>query len=122
MATMSDPAVVLITGASGNLGSKLRRHFEARFALRLIDRDPRGDPTVTAADLSLWDPGWVDTFRGADVVVHLAADANAQQRWPALIGPNVDATINVFQAAALAGVPPVVYASSNHLFGGYKDD
>ncbi len=113
---------VLITGASGNLGSKLRRHLEGRHRLRLIDRDPRGDPGVAAADLSRWDSRWAAIFAGADVVVHLAADATAQRPWHALVAPNVDAAVNVFQAAAAAGVPRVVYASSNHVLGGYKDD
>jgi nucleoside-diphosphate-sugar epimerase len=118
---MSDPRTVLITGAAGNLGAKLRRHLEGRYRLRLLDRDPRGDAEILAADLSRWDGAWADTFRGADAVVHLAADPTAQQTWPNLLGPNVDAAIHVFQAAAAAGVRRVVYASSNHVMGGYKD-
>jgi uronate dehydrogenase len=113
---------VLITGASGNLGAKLRRHLEGRYALRLLDLDPRGDPAVLAADLSSWDREWADQFRGIDVVMHLAADPTAQQTWPKLIGPNIDAVINVFEASVRAGVKRVVYASSNHVMGGYKDD
>src|SRR5690349_882480 len=101
---MSDAQTVVITGAAGNLGGKLRRHLEGRCRLRLLDRDPRGDAEVLAADLSRWDATWVSTFRGADAVVHLAADPTAQQTWPNLIGPNVDAAIHVFLAAAAAGV------------------
>jgi NAD+ dependent glucose-6-phosphate dehydrogenase len=121
MTAMTNATVVLITGACGNLGSKLRDHLAGRYSLRLIDRMPCA-PHVLEADLSQWSARWVELFHGADVVVHLAADATAQQRWPALIGPNIDATLNVFHAAAIAGVPRVVYASSNHVFGGYKDD
>jgi uronate dehydrogenase len=119
---MSEPGTVVITGATGNLGDKLRRHLEGRYPLRLIDRDARGDPAVAAADLSRWDAGWADLFRGTGAVVHLAADPTAHQAWPALVGPNVDAVANVFQAAVRAGVRRVVYASSNHVLGGYKDD
>jgi nucleoside-diphosphate-sugar epimerase len=32
---------VLITGASGNLGNKLRRHLQGRYTLRLLDRKPK---------------------------------------------------------------------------------
>jgi uronate dehydrogenase len=117
---MTTPNVV-ITGAAGNLGSKLRRHLDGRYPLHLLDRDPRGDPDVTRADLSRWDDGWVRTFDGADVVVHLAADPTAQQTWSNLIAPNIDALGNVFLAAAECGVGRVVYASSNHVMGGYKD-
>jgi uronate dehydrogenase len=112
---------VLITGAAGNLGGKLRGHLEGRYPLRLLDLDPRGDPAVTAADLSRPEERWVKLFDGADVVVHLAADPTAQQTWPNLVAPNLDGLINVFLAAARAGVTRVVYASSNHVMGGYKD-
>jgi nucleoside-diphosphate-sugar epimerase len=38
---------VLITGAAGNLGAKLRHHLEGRHPLRLLDRNPRGDSVVS---------------------------------------------------------------------------
>jgi uronate dehydrogenase len=88
----------------------------------LIDRDPRGATGVTEVDLSRFDSGWAGLFKSVQVVVHLAADATAHQKWPALIGPNVDAALHVFHAAASAGVDRVVFASSNHVMGGYKDD
>jgi uronate dehydrogenase len=119
---MTQAKTVLITGAAGNLGAKLRRHLEGRYALRLLDINPAGDSAVAQADLARWDLTWADQFRGADVVVHLAADPTAHQTWPNLVGPNVDAVVNVFQAALRAGVGRVVYASSNHVMGGYKDD
>jgi nucleoside-diphosphate-sugar epimerase len=57
---------VLITGAAGNLGGKLRRHLEGRHDLRLLDREPRGDAAITPADLSRWDPAWERLFVGDD--------------------------------------------------------
>jgi uronate dehydrogenase len=117
-----DVKTVLITGAAGNLGAKLRHHLEGRYALRLLDIAPRGDSTIVQADLARWDSAWIDLFRGVDAVVHLAADPTAQQTWPHLIGPNLDAVVNVFLASSRAGVKRVVYASSNHVMGGYKDD
>src|SRR5262245_19047647 len=118
---MAQTPTVLITGAAGNLGDKLRRHLESRYPLRLIDRVAGSDPASHPADLAIWDPRWADLFQGVAVVVHLAADPTAQQVWPNLVGPNVDAVLNVFQAAVRAGVRRVVYASSNHVMGGYKD-
>jgi len=117
-----DVKTVLITGASGNLGAKLRRHLHGRYDLRLLDVKPGGDASIAGADLSQWDHSWVSLFQGVDTVVHLAADPTAQQTWPKLIGPNVDAVIHVFQAAVQAKVQRMVYASSNHVMGGYKDD
>jgi uronate dehydrogenase len=119
---MTLPRCVVITGAAGNLGGKLRRHLEGRCALRLLDRAPGGDPAITAADLSVWDMAWAKLFVGAEAVVHLAADPGATQPWPDLIGPNIDAAIHTYEAAAQAGVRRFVYASSNHVMGGYKDE
>jgi uronate dehydrogenase len=119
---MQESPTILITGATGNMGAKLRRHWQNSYPLRLLDRDQCGDAAVIGADLSRWDRTWVDQFHGADVLVHLAADSTAKQTWPNLLGPNVDALINVFEAAAQAGVRRVIYASSNHVMGGYKDD
>ncbi len=113
---------VLITGASGNLGGKLRRHLAGRYTLRLLDLHGHGDKDVVECDLSRWDSHWVNQFRGVKTVVHLAADPTAQQTWPLLIAPNVDAMINCYQAAILSGVERFIYASSNHVMGGYKDD
>lgn len=112
---------VLITGAAGNLGEKLRRHLEGRYELRLVDLNPRGDAAIQAADLSVWEERWFEAFADLDAVVHLAADPCAHQTWQQLTAPNLDAMINVFEAAARARVPRLVYASSNHVMGGYKD-
>ena len=35
--------------------------------------------------------------------------------------PNIDALINVYEAAIQGSVPRVIFASSNHVMGGYKD-
>src|SRR5262245_19976200 len=49
---------VLITGASGNLGTKLRNQLQGRYELCLLDRNPRGDAAIRSADLSIWDVEW----------------------------------------------------------------
>ncbi len=118
---MSERKRVLITGASGNLGSKLSEHLRDRYDLILLDKDPRGNPNIVQADLSQWDPAWVRHFDGVDAVVHLAANPTAYARWEELIGPNIDAVIYVFEACARNGVKRVVYASSNHVMGGYAE-
>jgi nucleoside-diphosphate-sugar epimerase len=118
---MGERKTILITGAAGNLGGKLKEHWQSTHNLRLLDIDPRGDPAIVQADLSRWDQNWVDRFRGVDAVVHLAADPMAHVSWTKLIGPNIDALINVFQACAQMKVGRLVFASSNHVMGGYKD-
>ena len=52
---------VLITGARGNLGAKLRSHFtDLGWTVRLLDRTAGGDPAIIEADLATYDEG--DTF------------------------------------------------------------
>jgi uronate dehydrogenase len=119
------PRRVLITGAAGNLGAKLRRHLEGRYELQLLDRnagsrEESGDSTIRAADLAEWDEAWVRQFEGCDAVVHLAADPVAHRTWQELLGPNLDAVANAYEAAARAGVRRFVFASSNHVMGGYQ--
>ena len=54
---------VLITGAGGNIGAKVRAHFAALgWTLRLLDVNAKGDPAITPCDLATWDDAWVGTF------------------------------------------------------------
>ncbi len=114
------PRTVLITGASGNLGRKLRDAWADRYDLILLDVDAAGDPEIIEADLSVWDESWIDLFDDADTVVHLAANPSDTTDWPDLVAPNLDALFNVFLAAATAGVDRLIFASSNHAMGGYR--
>ena len=115
---MTFPGAVLITGARGNLGVKLAAHLRGRTQLVLLDRS--GSEGVKSANLSQWGE-WIRQFKGVEAVVHLAGNPVAYHDWPDLIGPNVDAMRNVYKAAAIHGVRRVVFASSNHVMGGYQD-
>lgn len=112
---------VLITGAAGNLGHKLADHLGGRYDLRLLDRRSGDDSHIVQADLSVWDDAWAQQFAGVDAVVHLAANPDPTPSWDALKESNIDTVVNTFTAAAQAGVKRLVYASSNHAMGRYKD-
>jgi NAD+ dependent glucose-6-phosphate dehydrogenase len=113
-----EPRTVLITGACGNIGRKLRRAWADAYDLVLIDRlDDPDDPEIITADLEILDDEWITHFHGVDTVVHLAANTDEHAPWDDLIGPNIDVLANVFHAAALAGVERIVFASSNHVMG-----
>jgi nucleoside-diphosphate-sugar epimerase len=62
------------------------------------------------------------TFHGADAVIHLAANPDPDASWEDLVGPNLDATANVLQAAVLGAVDRVIFASSSHTMWGYQQD
>ncbi len=54
-------------------------------------------------------------------VLHLAADPRVDAPWESALSNNIQGTWNVFNAAALTGVRRVVFASSNHVTGGYEN-
>lgn len=112
---------IAITGAAGNIGGKLRKHLESRYELVLLDQDALSDDAIEEIDLSQWDEKLVQLCNGVDTIIHLAANPSATALWLELLKPNIDAMINVYEAASMAGVRRVVFASSNHAMGGYKD-
>jgi NAD+ dependent glucose-6-phosphate dehydrogenase len=117
-----EPRTVLITGACGNIGRKLRAAWTDVYDLVLIDKEARDDdPEIIEADLAVLDDDWITHFHGVDTVVHLAANPDSEASWEDLIGPNLDAMANVFHAAALAGVERIVFASSHHVMGEYRE-
>jgi NAD+ dependent glucose-6-phosphate dehydrogenase len=116
------PRVVLITGASGNIGRKLRAAWKDVYELILLDQTAGPeDSEVIIADLAEFDQAWVGYFEEADTVIHLAANPNEFATWEELERPNLAALFNVFLAAALTGVERLIFASSNHAMGGYRD-
>ena len=120
---MAKKTKVLITGAAGNLGGKIRAHLEASsdWDLVLVDAEPRGDAVIHAADLGVWDEVWVGLFRGVDAVLHLAADPRATAPWESLQARNIDALLNVLEASVAGGVRRFVFASSNFVLAGYRE-
>jgi len=112
---------VAITGATGNIGAKLRRHFEGLgWRLRLLDVTDGGDPAVLASDLAVWDERWVERLAGVDAVILLAGDPSPRAPWNAIVRLNVDLTLNVFEAAARGRAKRVIFASSNWTMAGHR--
>lgn len=123
------PARIAITGGAGNLGRKLTDAFLADPACaEVVILDPAADTVAAAprvvpvmADLRVRDPAWIDALAGTDAVVHLAAERPYPGATWAEAARSFDMTANVMTAAAAAGVRRLVFASSNHVMGGYKD-
>ena len=112
---------VVITGASGNLGSKLRRHFESLgWTLRLLDVTDGGDPAVMASDLARWDDRWVSTLADADALILLAGDPRPDADWASIQRLNLDMTLNLYEAAARQRVKRTIFASSNWTMAGHR--
>ena len=110
---------VVVTGAAGNLGTKLRAHFaELGWTVRGLDTHPA--PGVQVADLACWDAGWTQAFRDADAVIHLAGDPSPKASWGSVQQLNLDLTMNVYEAAAREGARRLVFASSNWVVAGHR--
>ncbi len=116
---------VLITGAAGRIGSFVRKAWAGRYDLVLTDRKEPKDPGD--AEVIIGQTEDVETMRracrGADTVLHLAADANSNADFDAsLLHNNIIGTHNVYRAAAEEGVKRIIFASSVHAVGAYPPD
>jgi NAD+ dependent glucose-6-phosphate dehydrogenase len=113
---------LLITGASGSIGSKLRAHFLARggYSLRLLCINPANDPTIFTADLARYDEVWARQFENVDAVIHLAGASSTTSTWDAVQALNIDLSLNVLRAAERHGARRIVFASSNWVVAGHR--
>ncbi len=108
---------VVITGASGNVGTALVERLAAEERVDTLvgvcRRAPQWRPAKTtwvAADVAVDD--LAPTFAGADAVVHLAWLFQPTHRPDTTWQSNAVGSKRVLDAVAQAGVPTLVYASS----------
>jgi nucleoside-diphosphate-sugar epimerase len=122
---------IVITGASGNVGSALLRRLTADGSHELVGvvRRPPGPGTPyddvewTTVDLSHDDAGTLTAaFAGADAVVHLAWGFQPSHREDYLEALGVGGTRRVIGAATAAGVPHLVHMSSVGAYAPKRDD
>jgi uncharacterized protein YbjT (DUF2867 family) len=109
--------VILLTGATGTVGSALLRRLTAEGRpVRALVRDQRrlGDQRVRV-QIALGDlsdpPSFRNALRGVDTVVHLAASIRDQPRG-SIEELNAMATMRVVRAAERAGVERFVFFSA----------
>ncbi len=112
---------VLITGASGGVGSWLRKLLQPHYELVLTDLKPPSalEPheTFIAADLA--DAAAIERAAfGIEGIVHLGGQP-VEAPWETILHSNIEGTYNLFEAARKQGVQRVVFASTNHAVGFY---
>ena len=108
---------VVVVGATGNVGTSVLEALvddpAVDSVLGLARRLPKLElPKVEWARAHVARDDLVPHFRGADCVVHLAWKIQPSRDGAALRATNVHGSMRVFLAAAEAGVPALVYASS----------
>jgi nucleoside-diphosphate-sugar epimerase len=106
---------VAITGAEGLVGTVLRRGFPSRYEVVPMTRSVQPFQSVVADVTDLG--ALIRGFAEVHAVIHLAAAAGLGAEWADVLSSNIVGTRNVFEAAQLAGVRAVVFASSCHVLG-----
>ncbi|MEZ4833620.1 MAG: NAD(P)-dependent oxidoreductase [Caldilineaceae bacterium] len=141
------PRAVAITGAVGNLATKLIDHLiqytdvPRIVGLDIVEPSPerqaqiesllrataaqKTPPTIdfVTCDLTDWqDRRWRDALQDVEAVVHFAArNPYPEATWDE-VGASLDMTLHIAQAAAdSSSVDRFVFATSNHVMGRYKD-
>jgi nucleoside-diphosphate-sugar epimerase len=110
---------ILITGAAGLIGTMLRtRLARPGRILRLLDiADLTPGPAEEVVQASITDmDAMTAACRGTSAVIHLANIAT-EASWAEILQVNIQGTYAAFEAARRAGVPRVIFASSNHAVG-----
>ena len=115
---------ILITGAAGDVGTRLRKLLKGVYSLRVSDirkpADLGADDEFVAADLGDYEQTKQITA-GIDGIVHLGG-YSVEGPWETIHKSNIVGCYNLFEAAYRSGVKRIVFASSNHAVGFYPRD
>ena len=116
---------LLLTGAAGGLGQVLRPRLRPRCEmLRVSDVEPMppaqaGEDVVEAR---LEDRAAVLALcEGMNAVVHLGG-VSTEKHFDLIVQGNIIGVYNLYEAARIHGVKRIVFASSNHVTGYYRQD
>lgn len=117
---------LLLTGAAGGLGKVLRDHLKpfARI-IRLSDiaeMAPARDASEEVVVCNLADKEAVHALAdGCDAIVHLGG-VSVERPFEEILEGNIKGVFHIYEAARRHGIARVVFASSNHVIGFYKQD
>ena len=116
---------LILTGSRGNVGSKLMNTLARHYDLFEIDNSFQEDVQGNRkwkADLS--DIGQLmsafEHIGTARYVIHLAGDSQVHASWDSVLKNNIVGTHNLYECAKEYKVQRVIFASSNHVTGGYE--
>lgn len=114
---------ILLTGAAGRLGSKLRRGLAPLTRrLRLADMARIDSPGLNEEVLcfDLADEAAVHAAcEGVDAIVHFGG-VPLERPWEQILNANIRGSYHLYEGARKAGVGRVIYASSVHAIGYHR--
>ena len=114
---------ILLTGAAGGLGQALRSRLNQNCdVLRLSDKvdlgAPRANEECVMADLT--QASQVDAaVAGCQAIVHMGG-ISVEAPFEAIMQANILGVYHLYEAARRHGVKRVIFASSNHVVGFYR--
>jgi uronate dehydrogenase len=116
---------LLLTGVNGNLGRELRPRLKAYCdTLRISHRRDIGAaaPGEEIVIASLEDKAqMLALLQDVDAVVHMGG-VSTEQPWEPILAGNIVGMVNLYESARINHVPRIVFASSNHVTGFYRQD
>lgn len=117
---------LLLTGAAGGLGKVLRQRLRPYAnILRLSDigeMAPAEGPHEEVVRCDLADKAGVHQLvEGVDAILHFGG-VSVERPFEEILGANICGVFHIYEAARRHGVKRVVFASSNHVIGFYKQD
>ena len=113
---------VLITGGNGKMGRCIAEGLrEAGHEVFSTSRTANEELGVKHMDVRDFE-SCVKAMRGIDTVIHMAFYMKNDSFKEEIVPTNIVGTWNVYEAARLNGVGRVIFGSSNHAVGFYKQE
>ncbi|CDZ69966.1 NAD dependent epimerase/dehydratase family protein [Neorhizobium galegae bv. orientalis] len=116
---------LLITGAAGNMGKAMRQRLgHLAEVIRISDISPLDDVAANeepfACDLA--DPDTVlRMVEGCEGILHFGG-IPSENTFASILDSNIRGLHNLYEAARKHGKPRILFASSNHTVGFYRQD
>jgi nucleoside-diphosphate-sugar epimerase len=116
---------LILTGSRGNVGNKLVNALARQYDLFEIDshfpEDMWGNRKwkIDLSDLRQLMNAF-EHIGSVRYVIHLAGDPRVDAPWDSVLKNNIIATHNLYECARQYKVQRVIFASSNHVTGGYE--
>jgi uronate dehydrogenase len=111
---------VLLTGASGDIGTRLRKLLKPIYPELILSdvktpADLAPDETFIPADLVKFSEV-LTAVNGVEGIIHLGG-FSVEGPWETILNANIIGAYHLYEAARQSGVKRIIFASSNHAVG-----